>query len=239
MDAAATVAVRFDEWKRVVDHMKRLFAIVCGLALTLGCVNAYTAFNRPMYADQWAWPDWVGVLQFVILLVSVVPVFHGAERSLDLKYLRADAPGARPGWIILDFWLLIFSALFFVVIAQCVPDYRPSRQPDVEVLRDRFLLFLGAFFLYDVVVLLQGALRAQTGPATPDKIVHWAHVAWMAGNGFMGAVCLIARSWLEPGSEPLGLFTILLVLALLRTVCDYAWGWQFLFPPPPVSRETR
>lgn len=48
----ASAAVRFDEWKRVVDHMKRLFAIVCGLALTLACVNAYTAFNREMYADK-------------------------------------------------------------------------------------------------------------------------------------------------------------------------------------------
>lgn len=167
-----------------------------------------------------------------------MPIFHGAERSLDLKYLRADRPGARPGGIILDFWLLLFSALFLVVIAQCVPDYRPSKQPNVDVLRDRFLLFLGAFFLYDVVVLLQGALRAPTGETATDRILLWTHIAWMAGNGFMGAICLIARSWLAPGSEPLGLFTILLLLALFRTVCDYAWGWRFLFPPPPVSSET-
>jgi hypothetical protein len=224
MDPAS---VRFDEWKRVVDHMKRLFAIVCGLALTLGCVNAYTCYNR---SDA----DTVGILQFVILLVSVVPIFHGAERSLDLKYLRADKPGARPFWIIVDFWLLLVSALFFVVIAQCVPDYRPATPPNVDVLRDRFLLFLGAFFLYDVVVLMQGALRVQTpGAAAPDRIVLLAHGAWMAGNGVMGAIYLISRSYLEPGSEPVGLFCVLLALALFRTVCDYAFGWRFLFPPPP------
>lgn len=224
--------VRFDEWKRVVDHMKRLFAIVCGLALTLSCINAYTCFNQPT-ADQ------VGILQFVILLISIVPVFHGAERSLDLKYLRAEAPGGHPGWIILDFWLLLVSALFFILIAQGVPDYRQGTPPDVDLLRDRFLHILGIFFLFDVAVLLQGALRIHASAAagdqvTSDGIIRRAHVLWMIGNGAMGAACLISRSYLGPGTDVVGLFWLILALAIARTIWDYGWGWRFLFPPPPT-----
>jgi hypothetical protein len=121
-----------------------------------------------------------------------------------------------------------------------VPD-RQSTPPDVDLLRDRFLHILGIFFLFDVAVLLQGALRIHAPAAAPrtqaanDTIIRRAHVLWMIGNGAMGAACLISRSYLMPGTDATGVFWVILALAVARTIWDYGWGWRFLFPPPPTT----
>jgi len=61
---------------RVVDHAKRLYSIVVGLAVAEACKQLFPS-------DSWNSTTFV---LFCTFLVTIVPIFQGFDRSLDIKY---------------------------------------------------------------------------------------------------------------------------------------------------------
>ena len=99
---------------RLIDHFKRAYQIIVGLAITLACGKVFAGgsvdFNDP------------ALFMFAAFFVTVVPIFHGGDRSLDLKYLGAKITLIRDqiGYV-WDVYMLMITAIFFVKIAQAIP----------------------------------------------------------------------------------------------------------------------
>jgi len=73
---------------RVVDHAKRLYSIVVGLAVAEACKRLFP-FD--------AWNSTTFVL-FGTFLFTIIPIFQGFDRSLDIKYYEVplgETPTAR------------------------------------------------------------------------------------------------------------------------------------------------
>ena len=78
---AATVpdTTGYEQLKRSIDALQRLYTIVVGLAVT----EALRKFIAPTPAAPW-WTDWRAL---IIFLITIVPFYHGANGHLDQTYL--------------------------------------------------------------------------------------------------------------------------------------------------------
>ena len=64
---------------RLIDHFKRAYQIIVGLAIARACVKVLPhGFSGFPDLEFWL---------FATLFVTLVPSFHGGDRSLDIKYL--------------------------------------------------------------------------------------------------------------------------------------------------------
>jgi hypothetical protein len=212
---------------RVVDHWKWLFAIICGFAITVACLRAYTCFLVP---------DLPGILQFMALIVTIPPIFHGMERSLDLRYLQPTS--AIPGAVrmIVDTSILTITALLFLGLALSIPDFSQrflvERQ---DTLRHWYLWLFVSFFWFDVLVLWGTSYRFDL-PGV--KKSHYALAVLNLVTGVAIALVMLFdpfAAWISTGFEP-GQptdSTVLLPVAIiagLRSVLDYWIGRKFLYP---------
>jgi hypothetical protein len=66
--------------QRLIDYFKRVYAIVAGLALTDACRRTLplTDYHDPR------------LRMFLAFFVTIVPIFHGGDRSLDQKYFASE-----------------------------------------------------------------------------------------------------------------------------------------------------
>ena len=63
---------------RVVDHAKRLYSIVVGLAVAEAC-------KRLFPFDSW---NSTTFILFCTFLVTIIPIFQGFDRSLDVNIMK-------------------------------------------------------------------------------------------------------------------------------------------------------
>lgn len=201
---------------RVVDHWKRLAAILLGFAITVGAGRAYSC---------WLSDDWPSFAQFVILMVTIPPIFHGIERSLDLRYLRPDAE-APPTWrIILDTTTVVLTGLFLLALALSIPDHtQPNRRHDATMQNTFFYLFI-AFFAIDALALLNAQRRFAQNDSHRSAHENLAYLN--LGTAFLVALLLPFRPWVD---------WVVVAIAAVRTIADYSVTRDFLFPSDaPVS----
>jgi hypothetical protein len=201
--------------ERLIDHFKRVYSIVAGLALTDACRRALPI------ADLGDYRLWM----FAAFFVTLVPIFHGGDRSLDQKYLRQPPRGAWPKiWFLWDDYMLLLTAVFFVCIADSIPS-----QSATDLSRpDLFYRWMAAMLGFDVFVLVIDRLKNRgRADLAPYRV-------WIPINLVMAMVCVWAsllagskalpQSWLSAG---------IFALAAGRTVLDYWAGKSFLFPDVP------
>ena len=116
MQLPATAEDLEKQRSRLIDHFKRAYQIIVGLAITLACTKLFPA-GIPSFAIFSDTSFWL----FCTFLITVVPIFHGGDRSLDIKYLRESPPGfwgkAAYVW---DVYMLLITAILFVKIAQSI-----------------------------------------------------------------------------------------------------------------------
>lgn len=212
--------------ERLVDHFKAAYQIVVGIAITIACTNLFAdgTIKFPLDVSFWL---------FGIFFITVMPIFHGGDRSLDLKYLAAQATsfGARVSYL-WDFYALMMTAILFVKIAQAIPS--PVANPVVVVGQGavaagaavstpaHFYAWMAIMLAFDVVVLVIDGVKSG---------LFYAYGKWIVLNVALAVVCLWARSqpdWLHFSDDTTG--EIVFVLAFLRTVLDYVFGGEFMFP---------
>ena len=201
---------------RLIDHFKRAYQIVVGLAITIACGRAF-AGGTLNFSDP-------ALLLFGIFFVTVVPIFHGGDRSLDLKYLSATLTrsGERVGYV-WDVYMLLLTAIFFVTIAQTIPG------PGLVVGASTgspalFYHWMAIMFFFDTAVLFIDAIKSSSLPHAEKMKVYWR---WMPLNLGMALVCLFV-----PMADYSAQTTGLLVFgaACIRSALDYFFGWKFMFP---------
>src|SRR6266571_165610 len=88
---------------RLIDHFKRAYQIIVGLAITIACTKLFTSETT------------LSLWLFCTFFITVVPIFHGGDRSLDVKYLGARPQGfwQRAAYI-WDVYMLLITAVLFV-----------------------------------------------------------------------------------------------------------------------------
>lgn len=214
---------------RVVDHWKRLFAIVSGFAITVACGRAYSCLLVG---------DIDGLTQFVAFIVTLLPVFHGMERSLDLRYLQPRSPIPHAARLIGDTGVLLITALFFLLLALSIPDHGQAWLMErSELLRSWFPRAFVGFLVFDAIVLVVTRTRLKT--VAPETGAHDAHARLAALNAVAALVVGIGVIWLDVLTR-FGLA----VVALVRSGIDYGMSSSFLYPqaaladpPPPSGRR--
>lgn len=156
------------ERSRAIDHLLRLLAFIVSVAVFFTCAKVYSC----LVAD-----DWAGVFACLAILLTIIPIFQGMQRALDLKY-RNPLNGVTGLFAILsDYVVLIILAVSFLVMAQTIPDHAPANQsqvailenqssarlveveerelfyPDIAERRLHFLLAILFFFVFDTLTL--------------------------------------------------------------------------------------
>jgi hypothetical protein len=182
------------ERSRLIDHFKRAYQIIVGLAITLACTKLFPDGVPQIPSDTSFW-------LFCIFFITVVPIFHGGDRSLDIKYLRAQPVGfwGRAAYV-WDVYILLITAILFVKIAQSIPS--PQTAPSGALLGPGlsqqttpglFYRWMAIMLFFDVLVLLvdwikSGLLRTE---GNEELNAYWK---WIVLNLALGIVCLFAPS---------------------------------------------
>jgi hypothetical protein len=202
---------------RLIDHFKRAYQIIVGLAITNACgkVFAHGTFDLGDPA----------LVQFCTFFITVVPIFHGGDRSLDIKYLAAKPAGLSQAAYVWDVYILLATAILFVKIAQAIPGPGLGFIDNSNIAAPgHFYDWMAAMFFFDAVIL--GIDWFKSGRwGIPEWTENRVYRDWILLNAAMGAACLIV-----PQAWPASAGIVLLVLAGLRTVADYSFGRQFMFP---------
>jgi hypothetical protein len=186
--------------------------VVAGVALTLAITKLLDE-NAPM-------PLRLDVLPyFVAYLVTLVPIYHGALRHLDITYFEDESAEAKSGALMFDWALLFIESCFLLGLALLL-------QKPVA-----FGWGLCIFLAFDCI----WAFVAHLGfsPKKKESRTEWR---WATVN--FVTVCFLALALVVANAveTKLGLLTsfrwiLVLVVAVARTIWDYAWCWSYYYPP--------
>ncbi len=201
---------------RLIDHFKRVYQIVVGLAITLACSKLFTG-------------DKITLCLFFVFLITVVPIFHGGDRSLDLKYLNKQPRGfAERASYIWDVYMLLTTAVLFVIIAQAIPGTTSSLVTASPTTPEIFYWWMGAMLLFDVGVLALDWLKNQWLRLGANQLS--AYLPWAIMNAGLAVICLMAAHGVGCLGAGVKTGIIVSVAAFVRTSLDYYFGRDFLFP---------
>jgi hypothetical protein len=214
---------------RLVDHFKRAYQIIVGLAITAACTKLFAdgTIKFPLDISFWL---------FCAFFITVVPIFHGGDRSLDVKHLYVQATGfwSRAAYI-WDVYILLISAILFVKIAQAIPvtaaapaQLVPGAAPAAPATPEHFYLWMTILLVFDAAILVvDGAKSKLLGIDLMGT-----YVKWIALNLALALLCLWAKSPPEylPSFSVNTTGQIVFAGAFLRTVLDYVFGGDFMFP---------
>ena len=139
---------------RLIDHFKRAYQIIVGLAIAGACGKLF-AHGTVELSDP-------ALLLFCTFFITVVPIFHGGDRSLDLKYFgEKPSSGWRQLAYIWDVYMLLITAIFFVKIAQAI------RGPGLIFLDNQgtataghFYGWMAAMLFFDTFVLFVDGIKS-------------------------------------------------------------------------------
>lgn len=222
---------------RLIDHFKRVYTIVVGLAITEGVKNLF-----PLSPQDLPMP---AIWMFGTFFVTIVPIFHGGDRSLDFKYMTTSQEkfSAKVAYI-WDVYMLLITAILFVCIAKSVPQ-RSVAANDIGAYLNAglFYFFMTFMLIMDIIILFIDRLKSR------QKLNSPLYVLWMAFNAMLAAACwyvtdLIGLS-LAPHAETVFVFlgtpfnlnaisVMIFLLAFARTIVDYVCDdisrTKFLFP---------
>lgn len=219
------------ERSRLVDHFKRAYQIVVGLSITLACTKLFpTGFVQfPLDTSFWL---------FCAFFVTVVPIFHGGDRSLDIKYLQPQKPGFwRYFAYIWDVYMLLVTAILFVKIAQAIP--LPKLESNSAIFSavpapttpHFFYLWMAAMLAADAIILFVDWIKSAL-LKIERRAAFGGYLPWIVLNSALCAICLLAAfppDLISTCSEQT-VALIVFLCAFARTFMDYIYGRNFMFP---------
>jgi len=187
---------------RTIDHFKAVYAIIAGLALTEACLRV-----MPLSS---AWD--FRIPMFFTLFITVVPIFHGGDRSLDVKY-RGHIP--QNGWerakLLWDDYMLLLTAILFVCVAEAIPKQPEAGHAAAELNPQAFYYWMAVMLGFDVFVVAVDRIKTPK-PERPKKK---PYLDWMWMNAALAGLCW----WASRITAPSG--------AALAVIVPLPWGWSF------------
>lgn len=187
--------------RRSVNSLQQLYGFVVALAVAQAVRMTFVQQNQLVLTVQW-------LPVFVAVIFTIVPFFHGMNRHLDRCYISRGSSHIQ-GMLLGDFLVFFVEAALLFAFASSV---RSGLQGFV---------ILAAVLLIDTVWAM---------------ISHWIHYRDIEPSTKRWAVIntstIIVIAFLYPAdvySDSVKLW-LLMVVAISRTISDYAWSWEFYFP---------
>jgi len=193
---------RNEKMTRSVDTLKELYTVAVGVALVMAVEKlSGETTQTSVFGSQDLW-------LFLVTAVTLIPFYHGAFRHMDDIYVFAD-PGKRPGSkvLLLDYLLLMCEAGLLVWLS--------TKISDLPRFTKGFLALLAVDVLWALV----------TGVFTSEKrgALKWGLLNLVVLTG-LGIVTYWPCQRVIPA-------VCLFVIAVLRSVLDYALSHKLYFPP--------
>lgn len=198
-----------------VKSLMSLYTVVIGVALSLSIVTLIDP--KEGLASVRLSP----ILLFISFIATLFPFYQGAYRHIFDVYIENKNSHIRDGALLIDFVLLFFHGIAFVVLALLLS--KPSN----------FIWVLITLFGLDVI----WGLFVHFGPSSQST--HNAEGKWALINFIfvlLVASCLIANDiYLDDLAHPIKLSFPLMGACLIRTVADYLWCRGLYFPKSDQS----
>jgi len=194
--------------KNSVRNLQYLYTTVIGLGLSLAIYNLIdtTRVYIPLKLEFLPF--------FFTFLITLIPFYHGALRHLDITYIEQGGKQVRNGALMIDFLALFIEGCLLLILALIV--VKPM------------------FFVWGLVVLLAfdtlWAFTAYLGFSQDLKLKaepRWAIINFITAIGL--SILLI---FVPPCLDILDSKLVVLIplVALIRTVIDYIWCWNYYYP---------
>jgi hypothetical protein len=189
------VAQKTEKWKtyvlgeriRTIDQIKRLYAVVMGLAV-LNCVNnAYVCARQLQYG---AWEEYSILIAEIFSFISLITLFYlGAERMLDRRYLHPKSGMPKRTTLLFDLFTLGITAAWFVALANTFPRPAAVTSGEIATMRDLvhdyfgyFILLLIGLYILDIVLLgIHGFIVWKEGYRHRNELII-AYLTWVSVN---------------------------------------------------------
>jgi hypothetical protein len=200
-----------EQLRRSIDALQRLYTIVVGLAVT----EALRSFLVPAAALAPAvwWTNWRSL---GILLVTIVPFYHGANAHLDQTYLYGfdDNRRGKRYALVIDFFVLFGEGVLFFVLALSLNAF------------ERFVHVFEAVLLTDVAWALFVYISGDHAKR-PVHAIQWGLLNLVTFALVAGAY---DSAWLLPATKDDWVFGI----AVVRMFGDYFLCWDFYMARYPM-----
>ena len=169
---------------------------------------------------------------FAALFVTIIPIFHGGDRSLDVRHLDQQV---KSGWdrlkFVWDVYALLATGLLLVCAAEAIPSVAIIEKHEADwsfaVAASDFYLWLGLFFSFNVVVLIFDRLKTEV-PERLGSYYLWILISSLMAAAAFGSSYLLLihrEAWLS------WLPIVFFCLAVTRTILDYWFSdAEFMFP---------
>jgi hypothetical protein len=193
--------------QRSVDSLETIYAVVIAFAVTKAIetvlfdpANKTVEFGRLIEHGP-------GLLAF---FVTIVPFYHGMHRHLSRTYIEETASSKREGFLLLDFFIFFLEACILLVFASSLDS------------GGKAFIALGALLVVDSVwAIVAHGIHYSDWKNSPWK--------WSAIN-IVTIVLLYACLFSNVFDEGMKRVWALTIIAISRTIADYAFCWPFYFP---------
>jgi hypothetical protein len=204
-----------DARQRTVGHLQELNTVVAGLALTLAITKL---FETKSFDERAAVPSSFEVLPyFVAYVFTLVPIYHGAMRHLDVTYFEDKKANVRSGALMFDWALLFIESCFLLGLAYLMQ--KPT------AFGWALCIFLGFDCLWAFIANLGFA------PKLKQDRPEWK---WATINFVAVCILVLTLAVTRAVETKLDLTSFtwipILVVCVARTIWDYAWCWSYYYP---------
>ncbi|MBA4189807.1 MAG: hypothetical protein C0467_17635 [Planctomycetaceae bacterium] len=185
--------------EKSIDSLQRIHALISALALGEAVRRLIQMPGTPEAEFH------LSVLpQFLALVCTIVPFYHGMHRHLEATYLFPVDPKHPRGVLLIDFVVFLVEASTFFALASL---FNASG----------FYWVLAALLVFDAI---WSGLTALITQATEFR--------WCVLN-FIAAIAMVVVLSLNVFRAGMDVW-LLTIIAVVRTIFDYQMHWHFYFP---------
>jgi hypothetical protein len=207
--------------ERAVKHLQELYTVAIGLALA----TAIRSVLDPKSQIPFLFPL---LPYFISYFATLIPISHGALCHLDYAYLGETSTEPKSGALLIDWLLLFVESCTLLGIAFLIPNPISFSYGLVALLIFDALWAFGAWLAF-----------------SSEKHGLTAEAKWSIINGVASALLIVVLVWLhslefrnprDPDIEKYR-WILVLIIAIARSVVDYAWCWKWYFPSKDAVTE--
>lgn len=189
-----------------VEALQRIYAVILALALC----ETFKQFVRDDSGEAGGRGKlhWDRLPALIVVVVLIVPFFHGMQRYFHEVYLTGTLPSSYGAFILVDTAIFMLEGILFFVLAR-------------SLRADRWRMFYRC-----VLILLSIDIAWGTFVACAHSVPIWS---WVLVNlGCNVVLILLMKFWRKPiVTKASWIFAAVLIL---RTIVDYGASWRFYFP---------
>jgi hypothetical protein len=197
--------------QRIVGHLQELYTVVVGVALAVALSNLIDQQAEVPFRRE-------SLPYFLAYIVTLVPLYHGALRHLDITFLEEPVAQTRPGAFMVDWGLLFVESCGLLALALLI------NKPVTFMFTLLALLAFDTIWGFTAYLAFSPALRENRAEGK------WATINFVAVIVLIMAIVLLHS--LDPSARPVATYrwVIIVVITVARTVSDYVWCWSYYYP---------